>query len=120
MVRINSLRFKKGENKTTKSFFFTKISEDLGAKEMYEIFSEYGIFDEVVIPPRKDIRGMRFDFVCFFDVQQPARMVVKLDNIFLGRKKIHVNISRFTRGQQPTTNNQRRFHNETLGRNQKK
>ncbi|XP_058755462.1 uncharacterized protein LOC131628653 [Vicia villosa] len=82
-------------NKTT--FFFTSFPEKLGAKQMYEIFQTYGDIDEVIIPNKRDKRGMRYGFVRFFGVIDSEFLATKLDNIFLENKKIFVNLPRFQR-----------------------
>ncbi|CAI8614976.1 unnamed protein product [Vicia faba] len=64
---------------------------------MYAIFKENGEIDEVIIPPKRDKRGKRFGFVRFFNVADERLMVIKLDNIIIGTKKIHANLPRFNR-----------------------
>ncbi|XP_058757254.1 uncharacterized protein LOC131630495 [Vicia villosa] len=64
---------------------------------MYEIFQSYGDIDEVIIPNKRDRRGMRYGFVRFFGVSDSEFLATKLDNIFLENKKIFVNLPRFQR-----------------------
>lgn len=77
------------------SFYFTEFADDFGAKEMWSIFQRYGMVTEVVIPNKRDKRGKRFGFVRFFEVRDPFRFAVRLDNIIIGRQKIFVNLPRF-------------------------
>lgn len=86
-----------GGRRPTESFFFTEISLDMGAWEMFDVFTQYGEVDEVEIPSKKDVRGRRYGFLRFFGVLDPVMLAVKLDIIFLGRKKIHMNTPRFFR-----------------------
>lgn len=51
--------------------------------------------DEVVIPIKRDIWGRRYDFVNFFNVKDVKMLATKLDNIFMGRHKIFMNVRRF-------------------------
>lgn len=82
----------------TSSFYFTSFSDRVKAKELYEIFSEHGEVDEVIIPGKRDKHGKRFRFVRLFDVVEEERLAVKLDNIFIREQKLFVNIPRFQRG----------------------
>lgn len=56
------------------------------------MFEEFGEVDEVIIPPKRDVRGKRYGFVRFVEVQNAELLATKLDNIFIGRRKLHVNI----------------------------
>ncbi|CAK8543276.1 unnamed protein product [Lathyrus sativus] len=69
------------------------------AKEMYEEFQCYTHIDEVIISFKRDIRGRRYDFVRFFYVKDEDLLAVKLNNIFIDRKKMFVNVLRFQRKQ---------------------
>lgn len=83
------------EEARTTNFFFTETPEDFGAKEMYAVFKENGDIDEVILPPKKDKRGKHFGFVRYFNVADARVLTIKLDNIIIGSKKIHANLSRF-------------------------
>lgn len=85
-----------GEGEVT-TFLFTEFSEDCGAKELYNVFKEYGNVDEVIIPPKKDVRGKRYGFVRFFDMGEAEFLAKRLDSIFIGRRKLHVNIPKHNR-----------------------
>lgn len=64
---------------------------------MYEALQSYGEIGEVVIPSKRDIKGMRYGFVIFFDILHEALMATKLDNVFIRSRKLYVNIPRFQR-----------------------
>lgn len=51
--------------------------------------------DEVIIPPKRDDRGKRYGFAGFFEVQNAEVLTVELDNIFIGRRKLHVNLPKY-------------------------
>ncbi|CAK8534908.1 unnamed protein product [Lathyrus sativus] len=51
-----------GDSKAISSFFFTEFLKDFGAKEMTEVFKDYGIMREVFIPVRRDKRGKHYGF----------------------------------------------------------
>ncbi|XP_058740912.1 polyadenylate-binding protein, cytoplasmic and nuclear-like [Vicia villosa] len=80
------------------TFFVTEFPEEYGAKDLYNVFSEFGEVDEVIIPSKRDVRGKKYGFVRFFDVKEVELLATKLDNIFLGMKKIHVNVPKHERG----------------------
>lgn len=78
-------------------FLFTSFPEDFNACNMNETFQSYGATDEVMIPSKRDIRGRRYGFVRLFDVKHEALMATNLDNVFIGSKKLYVNIPYFQR-----------------------
>ena len=52
---------------------------------------------EVFISHRLNRWGRRFGFVRFFEVSNVGRLEKKLDQIYIGHKKLHVNILRYRR-----------------------
>lgn len=62
------------------------------------IFKDYEEINEVIIPPKKDIRYKRYEFVKFYKVQDERVMSTKLDKIFIKNGKIHANLPRYQRG----------------------
>lgn len=54
-----------GEKETLSSFFFMEFPYSFDAKEMFEVFNEYGLVVEVVIPPRRDKRGKKNGLIRF-------------------------------------------------------
>lgn len=79
------------------SFYFSEFPDTHGAIEMHRAFEYYGNVVDVVIPQKRNKRGKRFGFVRFREVEDPRTFAIKLDNIIIGAKKIHVNIPRFQR-----------------------
>ena len=91
-------RSRKNQNpKQNSTFFFTEFPEGYGARDMYKIFLDYGDVVEVIIPSKGDRRGKKYGFVRFKSVRDERSMVLQLDNIFIGRKKLHANVPRFQR-----------------------
>lgn len=88
---------KREYHEDTVSFYFTEIPDSHGAREMLTAFQIYGKVVEVVIPQKRNKRGRRFGFARIRDVRDPRTFAVKLDNIIIGAKKIHVNLPRFQR-----------------------
>lgn len=64
---------------------------------MYHEFHCLGDIDEVVIPSKRDKRGLLYTFVRFFNVKDDNFLATKLDNIFLYGRKLHENVPRFQR-----------------------
>ncbi|KAI5384542.1 hypothetical protein KIW84_071518 [Lathyrus oleraceus] len=62
---------------------------------MYKLFEEFGMIDEVVIPPKRDKRGRKYKFVCFFNVGNVRRLVLQLYNLIIEGRKFFANIPRF-------------------------
>ncbi|CAL5214380.1 unnamed protein product [Lathyrus oleraceus] len=62
---------------------------------MYKLFEEFGMIDGVVIPPKRDKRGRKYKFVCFFNVGDVRRLVLQLDNLIIEGRKFFANIPRF-------------------------
>ncbi|XP_058742327.1 uncharacterized protein LOC131614792 [Vicia villosa] len=68
--------------------------------EAIELFYEFKAFGEImefVIPPKKDKYGRRYGFVRFVNVPDVKSLEIKLDNMFLDGRKLHVNLTRFNR-----------------------
>lgn len=72
--------------------FLHRIPEDHGAKELYHVFGDFGNIKEVIIPPKKDVICKRYRFMRFLDMEDEVFLATKLHNIFIGRRKMHVNI----------------------------
>ncbi|KAI5399171.1 hypothetical protein KIW84_064523 [Lathyrus oleraceus] len=108
-----------GRNEEMTNFYFSKFSYSYGAKQMFEIFREYGLIEEVVIPPRRNKNEKIFGFVRFRKVLDARNLEVKLDNIFIKSKKIYVNIPKFQHGRMEAPDgkqNSRDFeHNKGIG-----
>lgn len=79
------------------TFFFTQIPDNFHAKHMLAAFQNYGEFEEVVIPAKRDKLGKRIGFARAVNVADPKLFAIKLDNIIIGRNKIMVNLAKFNR-----------------------
>lgn len=85
------------KDEAVSSFFFNEFHDSCDAKEMLEIFKEYGLVVEVVILPRRDKRGKRYGFVQLRKVADKRILAMRLDNIYIQGKKIFAKIPRFQR-----------------------
>lgn len=79
------------------NIFFIEFPEELGAKDLFEIFKGYGLVVEVAITPKRDYSGRRYGFVRFRKVSNDKYLATKLDNIFIRGRKLNSNIPRFNR-----------------------
>ncbi|XP_058724741.1 uncharacterized protein LOC131596144 [Vicia villosa] len=79
------------------SFFITDFDDCWRAKDLYYELKDFGSIEEIVIPPKKDWRGTRYGFVRFFNVEDARILETKLDNVWLGEKKISANITKYNR-----------------------
>lgn len=79
------------------TFNIKEFGERNKAKYLYHDFKDLGDIDEVIIPPKRNVRGKRYEFVRFFNVEDVRVLATKLDDILLDGRKIFANIPRFHR-----------------------
>lgn len=71
------------------------FADKLRAKDLYEVLKDTGDIDKVIIPPKRDKRGNKYNFVRFFNVRDERSMATKLDNTFIEGRKLFYNLPRF-------------------------
>ena len=81
------------------SFFFSNFPHGYGEVDMAKLFQKWARVKEVFISRRLNKWGRRFGFVKLLDVKNEARLERELDQIYIGNRKLHVNIPRFRRYQ---------------------
>lgn len=86
----NDLGGDKGEATT---FFITDFEDKWRATDLFFELKEFGLTEEIVIPLKKDSRGLRYGFVRFIEVEDARIMEVKLDNVWLEGKKLKANMA---------------------------
>ncbi|XP_058777091.1 uncharacterized protein LOC131651443 [Vicia villosa] len=79
------------------SMYISEFPEFYSARELFELFGCSGQVVEVAISPRRNKFGKRFGFARFIDVEDARTLAVRLDNIIIDGRKIHVYLPRFTR-----------------------
>ncbi|CAK8541027.1 unnamed protein product [Lathyrus sativus] len=77
--------------------FITGFPDHFRAKDLYKVLFDYGAIDEVAILSKKDKRGRKYGFVRFFEVADVRRLMLKMDNLFIEGRKLHADLSRFSR-----------------------
>lgn len=81
------------------SFFVSEFPDFYSAKNLFDLFGCSGNVVEVAISPRRNKFGKRSGFERFIDVDDGRLLAIRLDNIVIEGKKIHVNLPRFDRNQ---------------------
>jgi len=66
---------------------------------MIKIFRRWIRVKEVFISRRLNKWGRRFRFIRFFEMRNVGRLERDLDQIYIGNKKLHVNILRYMRSE---------------------
>ncbi|GKV14964.1 hypothetical protein SLEP1_g25762 [Rubroshorea leprosula] len=87
--------YNKGLYNQATPFFFTNFPEEWSYAEMWRTFSQFGRVYAVYSPRRRNRNGNRFGFVRFLDVKDKKELERKLDQIWVGDRKLWVNIPRF-------------------------
>jgi len=83
------------------SFFFTNIPPGHEEKELWNIFQRWGRVLDVFIPKKLNSRKQHFGFVRFHGVRDVCELKRRLDAIWIGLWKLHVNIARYRKKEQP-------------------
>ncbi|ESW29403.1 hypothetical protein PHAVU_002G067600 [Phaseolus vulgaris] len=94
------------------TFFFSNFPHGFGERDMVKVFQKWATVKEVFISRRLNKWGRRFGFVRFLDVKNVARLEGELDKIYIGNRKLHVNIPKYRRFQ-AVTNREDRRHMES-------
>ena len=81
------------------SFFFSNFPNDAGEKDMVRVFQKWGRVKDVFIARRLNKWGRRFGFVRFYGIRDVERLERELDQIYIGSRKLYVNIPKYRRSQ---------------------
>ncbi|GKV41862.1 hypothetical protein SLEP1_g49342 [Rubroshorea leprosula] len=87
-----------GLYKQATAYFFTNFPEDWSYEEMWRTFKNYGRVYAIYSPNRKNRNGKRFGFVRFLDVKDMRELERNLDQIWIGGRKLWVNLPRYEEG----------------------
>jgi len=97
-LKIASSVNNSGEGIST-TFFFSNFPDSHGKYDMYRIFRKWARVKEVFISRRLNRWGRRYDFVRFYPVPNEAKLEKKLDQIYIGNLKLHVNFPKYRRAE---------------------
>nr|GEV71698.1 RNA-directed DNA polymerase, eukaryota, reverse transcriptase zinc-binding domain protein [Tanacetum cinerariifolium] len=67
------------------------------AKELWRFGNQYGNFIDAFIPDKRSKIGKRFGFIRFIKVADVDRLINNLCTIWIGKFKLHANVTRFNR-----------------------
>ena len=79
------------------TFFFSNFPRGFGEIDMLKIFQKWARVKEVFISRRLNKWGRRFGFVSFFGVRNAGRLKKELDQVYIGSRKLYVNIPKYKR-----------------------
>ncbi|XP_068483402.1 uncharacterized protein [Phaseolus vulgaris] len=100
-----------GNGNDFSTFFFSNFPNGYGEMDMVKVFQKWATVKEVFISRRLNKWGRRFGFVRFLDVKNVVRLEGDLDRIYIGNRKLYVNILKYRRHQYEPRRKKRR----TLG-----
>ncbi|XP_058751484.1 uncharacterized protein LOC131624544 [Vicia villosa] len=98
--------------------YVSEFPEESTAKHLFELFGCIGSVVEVAISPRRNSFGKRSGFARFVEVRDGRLLAVRLDNIIIAGKKLHVNLPRYCRVQQTGVRRIAEFVRRDCGRTQ--
>ncbi|XP_020228107.1 uncharacterized protein LOC109809260 [Cajanus cajan] len=81
------------------TFFFSRFPESFMEQDLWRIFQKWGRVWEVFIARKRNRSGQRYGFVRYVGVLNAKDLEKKLDQIWIGNTKMHVNIPKYKRGE---------------------
>jgi len=82
------------------TFFFSDFPNRFGEMDMLKIFQIWARVQKVLISRRLNRWGRRFRFMRFFDVRNVGKLERELDQIYVGNRKLNVNVPKYRRHQE--------------------
>ncbi|KAJ0546754.1 putative RNA recognition motif domain, nucleotide-binding alpha-beta plait domain superfamily [Helianthus annuus] len=92
-VPVKSIKQNSSEKATT--FYVTNLPEWTTGRDLWIECQPCGVICDAVIPKRRDHAGKVFGFVRFKRIKDQAKLLQALNNVWIGNKKIKVNVSKF-------------------------
>ncbi|GJR39917.1 RNA-directed DNA polymerase, eukaryota [Tanacetum coccineum] len=83
--------------KVSMSIYVTNFPESCSAKDLFQSCKVYGHAVDSYIPLKRSKSGKRFGFVRFINVFSVERLISNLCTIWIGKFRLHANITRFQR-----------------------
>ncbi|GJY69737.1 RNA-directed DNA polymerase, eukaryota [Tanacetum coccineum] len=83
--------------KVSMSIYVTNFPESCSAKDLFQSCKVYGHVVDSYIPLKRSKSGERFGFVRFINVFCVERLISNLCTIWIGKFRLHANITRFQR-----------------------
>ncbi|GJZ36499.1 RNA-directed DNA polymerase, eukaryota [Tanacetum coccineum] len=83
--------------KVSMSIYVTNFPESCSAKDLFQSCKVYGHVVDSYIPLKRSKSGKQFGFVRFINVFSVERLISNLSTIWIGKFRLHANITRFQR-----------------------
>ncbi|GJS74271.1 RNA-directed DNA polymerase, eukaryota [Tanacetum coccineum] len=83
--------------KVSMSIYVTNFPESCSAKDLFQSCKVYGHVVDSYIPLKRSKSGKRFGFVRFINVFSVERLISNLCTIWIGKFRLHANITKFQR-----------------------
>ncbi|KAI3750934.1 hypothetical protein L2E82_21855 [Cichorium intybus] len=87
--------------KITTTFFVTNLPVSCSSSILWKSLMKYGYSVDAFVPEKKNKAGCVFAFVRFIKIQNVGAMVNTLNKVFIGGRKIQVNVAKYQRLQRP-------------------
>jgi len=88
-----------GNGNDFSTFFFSNFPHGYGELDMVKVFKKWERVKEVFISRRLNKWARRFGYVRFLDVKNVVRLEGELDRIYIGNRKLYMNIPKYRRHQ---------------------
>jgi len=102
-----------GAAKDCTTFFFSNFPSDYGELDMFKVFQKWARVKEVFISRRLNKWGRRFGFVRFFGVRNVGRLERDLDQLYVGDRKMFVNVPKYPKQQSEPSRMEQRVPRES-------
>ncbi|XP_058732730.1 uncharacterized protein LOC131604301 [Vicia villosa] len=79
------------------TFFFLYFGVQWMAKDLFFEFKDLGLIEEIVIPSKKDWKGLRYGFFRYLNIEDERLVEIKMNNLLPDGRNINANISKFKR-----------------------
>ncbi|GKE51114.1 nucleotide-binding alpha-beta plait domain-containing protein, partial [Tanacetum coccineum] len=79
------------------SIFITNFPDSFNAKDLWRVCNQYGNVVDTFIPDKRSKADKRYGFVRFIKIDNVERLVSNLCTIWVGKFRLHANITRFQR-----------------------
>ncbi|KAG4994540.1 hypothetical protein JHK86_031367 [Glycine max] len=109
-------RWSRNEGRIT-TFFFSKFPENYNEEDLWRVFKRWGKVWGIYIANRKDKWGNQYGFARFLNVINKRDLEKKLDQSYIGKVKLNVNIAKYGWVARNKRENQIRDQRNTGGNN---
>ncbi|XP_021987505.1 uncharacterized protein LOC110884112 [Helianthus annuus] len=101
------------------TFYVTNLPEWTTGRDLWVECQPCGVICDAVVPKRRDYAGRVFGFVRFKRIKDQNKLLQALNNVWIGNKKIKVNVSKFLKEQKKEDKGKKGQYYEGPGYNTK-